>query len=290
MKKKAIIFGHTGQDGFYLTQLLQKQDIEVIGISRSLADYSCNLLNYEDVKNLISDINPHFIFHFAAVSKTSHDVLFNNFESITIGTLNILEAVYHLKTATKIFISGSGLQFKNNDQPIKETDTFEANDSYSMCRIQSAYTTRYYRSLGMQAYMGYFFNHDSPLRAENHMTQKLLQAAKRIHNGSKEKIMIGDLEACKEYGYAGDIVAAVWTLVNQDEIYEATLGTGIAYPLPTWLDTCFSHFKLDWKDYVIHNPDYQPPYKILVSDNSTIKSLGWSAKTDLQELKNLMLK
>ena len=233
---------------------------------------------------------PAFIFHLAANSTTSHAVLFENHATIATGTLNILEAVKVNSPLTKVFISGSGLQFKNNEQPIKETDPFEARDAYSVSRIQSVYAARYFRSLGIKTYVGYFFNHDSPLRTERHMTKKIAEAAKRIGAGSNEKLEIGDVDAIKEYTYAGDIVKGIWTLVNQDEIAEANISSGNGYSIKDWLVQCFSIISKDWKNYVITNPDFESQYRQLVSDPSRIFSLGWKPEVSFEELANMMMK
>src|SRR5664279_283048 len=117
----AIIFGAGGQDGFYLTELLNQKGFTVIGISRK--EYSvCDITDYSSVSNLIKNKQPDFIFHLAANSTTRHDALFENHAIIAAGTLNILESVKNFSMHTKVFISGSGLQFKNEGNPIKETD------------------------------------------------------------------------------------------------------------------------------------------------------------------------
>ncbi|MEQ1676099.1 MAG: GDP-mannose 4,6-dehydratase [Chitinophagaceae bacterium] len=288
--KKALIFGVSGQDGFYLSALLKSLGIEVIGISRQTTELSAVPLEYNSVFTLVKQHQPEYIFHFAANSTTKHEALFENHTIIATGTLNILEAVKQFSPHTKVFISGSGLQFRNNGTPIKETDPFEARDAYSISRIQSVYAARYFRSLGIRTYVGYFFNHDSPLRKENHMAQKIASAVSRIASGSNEKIEIGDLTVRKEWGFAGDIVKAVWTLVQQDAVAEAVIGTGKAYSIEDWLKECFSLVRKDWKDHVMSVEGYVPEYKQLVSDPSTIFSLGWKPEVDFSQLASMMVK
>jgi GDPmannose 4,6-dehydratase len=213
-----------------------------------------------------------------------------NHGTIVTGTTNILEAVKMKSPGTKVFISGSGLQFENNERPIKETDPFEARDAYSLCRIQSVYTARYFRSTGLNVYVGYFFNHDSPLRTERHMTKKIAEAAKRIGKGSKEKIAIGDIEAIKEYSFAGDVVKGIWTLVSQDKIFEANISSGKGYSIKDWLEKCFSMINKNWEDYVTADNEFVPEYKQLVSDPSLIFSLGWKPEMSFEDLAKLMMK
>ena len=286
---KAIIFGASGQDGNYLSALLIKQGYDVIGVSRKNGYLQTDISDFDQVFGLISQHMPDYIFHLAANSTTHHDALFENHATIATGTLNILEAVKRISSLTKVFISGSGLQFKNDDKPIKETDPFEARDAYSISRIQSVYAARYFRSLGIKVYVGYFFNHDSPLRTERHMTKKIAEAAKRIAAGSNEKLAIGDIDAVKEYTYAGDIVSGIWTLVNQEEITEANISSGIGYSIKDWLDQCFSLVNLDWQNHVTINTDFISTYRQLVSDPSRINSLGWKPEISFEELAKLMM-
>jgi len=284
-----LIFGANGQDGFYLTELLHQQGCLVIGISRSNVFLQTDITSYTAVSKLVEEHKPDFIFHLAANSTTRHDALFDNHTTISTGTLNILEAIKNFSPHSKVFISGSGLQFVNNDVPIKETDVFEARDAYSVSRIHSVYAARYYRSLGIKVYVGYFFNHDSPRRTERHMAKKISAAVKRISDGSNEKLEIGDITVIKEWTYAGDVVKGIWTLVNQDKILEANIGSGLGYSIEQWLDICFKLVGKNWKDYVILKEGFLPEYKQLVSDSSLIFSLGWKPKISFEELAQMMI-
>jgi GDPmannose 4,6-dehydratase len=203
--------------------------------------------------------------------------------------LYLLEAVRLFSPHTKIFLSGSGLQFKNEGKPIKETDPFDASSIYAVDRIYTAYAARYYRNLGVKVYMGYFFNHDSPLRTDQHVSKKITDGAKRIASGSQEKIELGDISVEKEWGYAGDIVKAAWQLVKQDIFFEATIGTGEAHSIREWLEICFRHFDLNWEKHIIENRNYKAEYAILVSNPSTILSLGWQPVVPFDKLAQMML-
>lgn len=286
---KALIFGANGQDGFYLSELLNRNNIDVIASSRkgSVADGDVGDLTF--VKNIIEQNKPDYIFHLAANSTTRHDALYDNHHSIATGTLNILEAVKLYSPGSKVFLSGSGLQFKNNSLPIKETDPFEARDAYSVSRIQSVYAARYYRRLGIQAYVGYLFNHDSPRRSPRHVSKMIASAVKRIGHGNNEIIEIGDLSVKKEWGFAGDIVEAVWTLVQQDNIMEATLGTGKGYSIQDYIEVCFNQIKKDWHEFVRPKPGFVAEYSQLISNSETIFSLGWKPRTSFNDLATMML-
>lgn len=284
-----IIFGASGQDGFYLTDLLQQKGYRVIGVSRGQGAVNTDIKNYESVAELIKNELPDYVFHFAANSTTRHDALFENHETISTGTLNILEVVKNFSPQTKVFISGSGLQFTNCNCPIKETDLFEARDAYSVSRIQSVYAARYYRRLGLKVYVGYFFNHDSPRRTERHMAKKIAAAVKRIAAGSEEILEIGDITVIKEWTFAGDVVKGVWALVQQENIFEANIGSGLGYSIEDWLTTCFEIVGKNWKDHVILKNDFKPEYQQLVSDPATIFSVGWRPETAFKQLAEMMI-
>ena len=286
---KAIIFGANGQDGFYLNKLLIKEGVEVIGISRSGDFLKIDIHDFKQISDLIKKELPVFIFHLAANSTTRHDALFENHATISAGTLNILEAVKNFSPQTKVFISGSGLQFKNNNKPIKETDPFEARDAYAVSRIQSVFAARYFRSLGIETYVGYFYNHDSPLRSERHVAKKISAAAKRISTGSAEKLEIGDMSVIKEWAFAGDIVQGIWIFINQDKIYEANISSGLGYSIKDWVDTCFKIIGKDYRDYVIERNDFKAEYKQLVSDASLIHSIGFTPQVSFYELAQMMI-
>lgn len=286
---KAIILGANGQDGYYLTLLLLKQNIQVIGVSRSGDFLKTDITSFEEVAFLIKSEQPNYIFHLAANSTTRHDALFENHHTIATGTLNLLEAVYKFSPHTKVFISGSGLQFVNNGDPIKESDAFAANDAYSIARIQSVYAARYYRTLGVNVYVGYFFNHDSPLRSERHITKMISETAKRIAAGSNEKLEIGDMSVIKEWSYAGDIVEGIWLLVNQNEIFEANISSGEGHSIKEWITECFYLIDKNYADYVIENNNFISSYKKLVSVNDLIVSIGYTPKIDFKKLAILMV-
>ena len=286
---KAIIFGASGQDGYYLTRLLQGKSFTVYPIARKKYPGDIDIADYDSVSKIVRETKPDYIFHLAANSSTDHSFILENYATICTGTLNILEAAQKFSSNAKIFISGSALQFKNEGLPINESSPFEAKDAYSLNRIQSVLTTRYYRQLGIKCYVGYFFNHDSPLRSERHMTKKIAAAAKRIAGGSAEKLEIGDLEAIKEYSFAGDIVNAIWYLVNQDEVYETVIGSGLGYSIADWLQECFTIAGKNWKDHVVPNEKFTSGYKRLVSDPALIHSMGWTPVVSFKELAQIMM-
>lgn len=286
---KAIIFGANGQDGFYLSNLLKAENIGVLEVSRGGDMLRINITDYVAIKIFIAQEQPTYIFHLAANSTTKHDALFENHATISTGTLNILEAVKTQSPHTKVFISGSGLQFVNKETPIKETDEFEARDAYSIARIQSAYAARYYRSLGIKVYVGYFFNHDSPRRTKRHVAQMIAADILAIANGENRLIEIGDPTVKKEWTFAGDVVKAIWTLVQQDLVFEATLGSGIGFSIQDYIEACFKFIGKDWLPYVAIKSGFKSEYKQLVSNPETIHNLGWQPQVNFEQLVTMML-
>ncbi len=285
----ALIFGANGQDGYYLNELCKAKSISPIEVSRSgtwiCGDISC----YEQVEQLIKKYLPTYVFHVAANSTTRHNVLFENHQTISTGTLNILEAVKIHCPDSKVFITGSGLQFENKGNPISEDDNFEANSAYSVARIQSVYAARYYRSLGLRVYIGYLFHHESPLRKPHHVSQMIALAVQRIAAGSSEVIELGDISVKKEWTFAGDVAKGIFMLMEQNDVFEAVIGSGIAYSIENWLEQCFGIIGKDWHDRVQWRSGFTPEYKCLVSNPTTMENLGWFPSVELPELAVMMI-
>ena len=281
---KAVIFGASGQDGYYLRRILEREGIEPIAISRSSGDIVGDVSDRDFVEDVIRDNLPQQIFHLAANSTTCHDAVFENHAAIATGSLNILEAIYRHSRHSKVFLSGSAMQFANDGTPIDEDTAFAALSSYAVSRIQSVYAARYYRSLGLKVYVGYFFNHDSPLRTPDHINQKIALAAR---NGTSTEI--GDITVKKEFNFAGDVMEAVWLLINQDAVYEAVIGSGKVHSIQDWLELCFGYVDKNWRDFVRIKKDYKPEYSILVSNPARIMGLGWKPSVDIVELSKMMM-
>ena len=290
MIQKAIIFGSRGQDAWYLTQLLQAAGVQVVGVSRSSGEWvQGDVANRAFTEQLVRDLQPAYIFHLAAHSAVRHELLWEHQATIVQGTNNILESVYQHSKDTKVFITGSGLQFVNTGAPISEKDELLAGNAYTLARIQSLYAARYYRSLGIKTFVGHLFHHDSPLRGEQHLNRKIVDTVKRITAGDTARLQIGDVSVEKEYGFAGDIAKGILHMVQQDAVTEACIGTGKAYPISKWLEICFSSIGQNWEDHVDRNPEFKPEFSRLVSDPSSLESTGWKAETSIEELAAMML-
>lgn len=288
---RAIIFGINGQDGYYLEKLLSASQISVTGVSRSPGPWQQgSVADRSLVTALVKELQPDYIFHLAARSKTGHEFLYEHQDTIVNGTLHLLEAVNSYSPATRVFITGSGLQFRNTGDPIQESTAFEARDAYSLARIQSVYAARYYRTKGIKAYTGYLFHHDSPLRGTGHLNRKIADAAIAAAAGHPVHLTVGDITVEKEFGFAGDIAAGIFQLISQDHFYEACIGTGKAHTVEEWLELCFGMMGKNWKDFVQLNNNYQADFRRMLSDSSQLQSAGWQIKTDIRELAAMMLK
>jgi GDPmannose 4,6-dehydratase len=289
--RRALIFGASGQDGFYLARLLETHDVSPVGISRGGGRFvQGDVSDYGFVASMLQQYEPDYIFHLAADSTVQHEAMFANHETVGTGTLNILESARLHAPQARIFLAASALQFVNTGKPIDESTPFESNSPYSLARIHSTYAARYFRSaFGLRAYVGYFFNHDSPLRPPRHINQRIVQAARRIARGSSETLEIGDVDVRKEFNHAFDLVQATWILVNQDEVFEAVLGSGRAYRIRDWLDICFAIAGIDWTKHVEPVKGFTRGYDVLVSNPARLVGLGWQPRYTIEGLAQDMM-
>jgi GDPmannose 4,6-dehydratase len=287
---KALIFGANGQDGRYLAALLHERGIDTVGVSRSGAWHHADVARFQQVEEIVRRTRPDYIFQLAARSTTRHEALFENHETISTGALNVLEAAHRHCLDAKVFIAGSAVQFQNDGTLIHEETPFEATSAYAVARIQSAYAARYYRRLGLRAYVGYLFHHESPLRPPEHVSRMIIGAAQRIAAGSAEILEVGDISVVKEWTFAEDTARAMLTLVQQDQVFEVVIGSGEGHSIQDWLDVCFSMVGRAWRDHVRIREGFQAEYKQLVSRPERIKALGWNPRVTFNQLAALMMK
>ena len=190
---------------------------------------------------------------------------------------------------SRVFITGSGVQFENKGNPISETDNFEASSPYSIARNQSLFAAGYFRSLGIQVYVSYLSHHESPLQKSNHISQKIALAVKCIAKGSDEVLELGDIAVEKEWTFAGDVAKGIFTLIGQDEVFGAGIGSGIAYSIENWLEQCFGIIGKDWHDHICLREGFTPEYKRLVSNPQTMNALGWFPAVEFPDLAKRMI-
>lgn len=281
--RSAIIFGASGQDGFYLSKLLENLEINVHGTSSA----HNNKFTYVDlaafpvVKKFISDITPDYIFFLSAISSTTHDSGIINHDIISTGTINILEACRQIDFMGKIFIAGSAFQYKPSFKPLSEKSPLDYKTLYACSRNYSTNVSRYYRkNFKLKIYNGFLFHHDSPKRGKNHLSSKIINVA--INKG--EYLKIDDIDYLKEFNHAKDIVNAIWLLVSQNEFFESNIGSGIAYSIKDFIFKVFEYVNSDWEKYIVSNENFKKDEKYYISNPSIIKSLGWSPKYDFQSL------
>lgn len=278
--KSAIITGANGQDGYYLAELLRHYNIEPVMVGRGMYDLS----NWEDAHDLLVENRPEYIFHLAAKSTTDHAQSRENHDLLATGTLNLLQGVLAHVPECRVFLAGSAYQFRNDGNPIKETDPWETRNVYCAARGYSNLLARAYRHMGLYVYFGYFFHHDSPRRHARHISSRIAAAARE-----GKEVEIGNLEVVKEWTWAGDTMAAVWSLVNQDKVWEANIGTGIGHSIAEFAQACFALKGLDYRNFVRPSPNFQPEYSRLTCDPERIFSTGWRPWHGLEYLAEQMV-
>jgi GDPmannose 4,6-dehydratase len=287
--KRALIFGASGQDGRYLTEICEERQIDAVTIARSSGyRYRGSVADADFVDRLVRQ-QPDVVFHVAANSTTRHDVVRENHETIVTGALNILESVLQHAPGARVLVVGSGTQFVNEGLPISERSEFDPSSAYSVARIQSVYAARYYRRLGIKAYVAYLFHHESPFRRPHHVSKMIVDGIKRISAGSSEKLTIGDATVEKEWAYARDVAEGMFALVEQDAVTEAAIGTGVAYSIGDFLAEAFRQARLPVDEHVEFLSDFRSEYARLVSDPRTMAGIGWKATTSMEQLVELML-
>lgn len=284
--RSAIIFGAGGQDGRYLSGLLRGRGVRTVEVARSPgAGTRGDVRDRAFVEDTVRSTSPTYIFQLAANSTTSHDALFENHQTIATGALNVLEAAYRLAPQARVFIVGSGVQFVNVGKPIRETDEFEATNAYSVARIQSVYAARYYRTLGLEAYVGYLFHHDSPLRRGQYVSKQVIEGLERIKQGQGDVLSIGNPTVSREWVFAEDVARGILTLIDQNSTFEAVVGSGEAHTISEWIEACAHEMGLDRRAFsVVDDPTFVSPFASLVSDPATIRGLGWEPRLGFQEL------
>jgi GDPmannose 4,6-dehydratase len=286
---KALVFGAGGQDGAYLIEALRARGIEATGYSRSGPWATLDVAERAAVDAVVAATRPDYVFHLAARSTTRHEALWDNHAAISTGCLNVLEAVRAHAPAARVFIAGSGVQFRNTGAPLDEETPFEASSAYAVARIQSVYAARYFRALGLKTYVGYLFHHESPRRGAGHLSAVIAQAARRIAGGSGETLELGDPSVVKEWTFAGDVMEALVTLTSQDDVTEAVIGTGEGHSVEEWLELCFARVGLVWRDHVRLKPGFKAEYPRLVSRPTRLLSLGWRPRVGFAELAAMMM-
>src|SRR2546425_9016656 len=318
--KKALITGITGQDGAYLAEFLLTKGYEVHGIKRRASSFNTDRIDHlyqdphqlgvklhlhygdlTDATNLIriiQQVQPDEIYNLAAQSHVA--VSFETPEytanSDALGTLRILEAIRILDLGKKTRFyqaSTSEMYGKAQETPQRETTPFYPRSPYGAAKAYAYWITVNYReAYGLYACNGILFNHESPRRGETFVSRKITRAAARIKLGLDQELYLGNLDAKRDWGYAGDYVEAMWLMLQQMEPDDYVIATGESHTVRELLELAFGHVHLDWKKYVKNDPRYNRPTEVdqLVGDASKAKrKLGWAPKVSFKELITMMV-
>lgn len=314
--KKALITGITGQDGSYITELLLKKGYGVWGIIRRSSSFHTGRIDhlYKDphekprlklvygdmtdggnLSALINEIKPDEVYNLAAQShvRVSFDMPIYTVNTDALGTLRLLEAVRSSGRPVKFYqASSSEMYGKVVEVPQTEKTQFYPRSPYACAKAYSFWQTLNYReAYGLFACNGILFNHESPRRGETFVTRKITRAATRIKRGLQNKLYLGNLDAKRDWGYAGDYVEAMWLMLQQDEPGDYVVATGESHSVREFVEEVFSYLDLDWQKYVEIDQRYFRPSEVefLQGDAGKAKRvLGWEPKVTFKELAKMM--
>jgi GDPmannose 4,6-dehydratase len=312
MTKIALITGIGGQDGAYLAQLLLNKGYAVFGTSRDAGVSSFSALDrmgiigqvkilsmaphdFKSTLTVISKVKPDEIYHLAGQTSVglSFEQPSETIESITIGTLNILEALRFLNLPTKFYHASSSECFGDtNNVPADEQTSFHPVSPYAVAKASAHWLTRNYREANnMFAVNGILFNHESEFRPERFVTQKVVRAAYRIAKGSSERLTLGALCVSRDWGWAPEYVEAMWLMLQQDQPDDFVIATGQTHSLYDFVAQVFDNFGLDWTEHVYHDDDLMRPNEIIWSQGNPEKAkklLGWQANKKMNDVVKLL--
>jgi GDPmannose 4,6-dehydratase len=319
MKRKvALITGITGQDGSYLTELLLRKGYEVYGIIRRSSSFNTARIDdiYQDphepevkLKLVYGDLNdasslnrilrtvkPDEIYNLGAQShvRVSFDVPEYTAEVTGIGTVRLLESIRESGIQPKFYQASSSELFGSSPAPQSEATRFHPRSPYGVAKLYAYYITVNYReSYQMFACNGILFNHESPRRGETFVSRKITRAAARIKMGLQDKLYLGNLDAKRDWGFAGDYVEAMWLMLQHERPDDFVIATGECHTVRDFLDESFGYLDIDWHKHVEIDPRYFRPAEVdeLRGDMSKARQLlGWEPKVKFRELVQMMVK
>lgn len=311
MRRRAIITGVTGQDGSYLAELLLDKGYEVIGIVRRLSTPNhrriahlldridlrpADLLDQLSLVRLVDDVRPHEIYNLAAMSfvPASWDQPMLTGEYNAQGVTRLLEALRQVDTSIRFYQASSSEMFgKVRETPQNELTPFYPRSPYGVSKVFAHYITVNYReSYDLFAASGILFNHESPRRGLEFVTRKVSHGVARIKLGQAKTLALGNLDACRDWGFAGDYVRAMWSMLQQDTPSDFVVATGVSRSVRELVETAFSYVGLDWRDHVRTDAALLRPAEVeqLVGDASRArKLLGWEPSVDFHALVRRMV-
>ncbi len=307
----ALITGITGQDGSYLAEFLLKRGYEVYGLIRRLSTPNQTRISalLDDIMLLEGDISdqsslnaamqiakPDEVYNLAAQSfvATSWNQPVLTGDVTGLGVVRILEAVRHFAPAARFYQASSSEMFGTSPQPFKnETTPFHPRSPYAVAKVYGHYATINYReSYGMFCCNGICFNHESPRRGIEFVTKKISDGVARISCGRAKELRLGNLDARRDWGFAGDYVEAMWRMLQQDAPDDYVVATGESHSVKDFAALAFEHVDLDWQDYVHVDTRFLRPAEVfdLRGDASKARQqLGWMPRTSFQKLVHMMV-
>lgn len=315
--KTALITGITGQDGSYLAELLLEKGYRVHGIIRRASTFNTQridhlyrdphdpdarlFLHYGDLTDgtrlasLLEQVQPDEVYHLAAQShvRVSFDEPEFTGDTTGLGTTRLLEAIRSTKLPCRFYQASSSEMFGAAPPPQNELTSFQPRSPYGAAKVYAYWVTRNYReAYGLYAVNGILFNHESPRRGPTFVTRKVAAAAARIKVGLQDVVHLGNLEARRDWGYAAEYVEAMWLMLQQDDPDDYVIATGTSYSVRDFVEHCFTHVGIDWRDHVRFDERYLRPTEVdhLVGDASKAeRAFGWRPTVRAPELARLMV-
>lgn len=301
--KVALICGVSGQDGSYLAQLLLEKGYSVFGTSRDVQGSNFSNLRQLGIKEQIQYISmvpedfrsvlvalhkskPDEIYYLAGQSSVglSFEQPAETIQSVTLGTLNMLESCRMIDKQIKVYYAGSGECFGDTQgRPANEQTPFYPMSPYAVAKSSAYWLVNNYRdAYGVFACTGILFNHESPLRPERFVTQKIIRAVKRIAQGANEKLKLGRLDIARDWGWAPEYVDGIWRMLQQDQAQDLVIATGATMTLEEFVQAAFDEASLNWRDHVIQDPSLFRPTDLAIGradPSKAAKALQWQAAT-----------
>jgi GDPmannose 4,6-dehydratase len=320
--KRALITGITGQDGSYLAEFLLSKGYEVHGIIRRSSSFNTERIDHlyldphlpgarlrlhygdltdgNNLANVIRMVRPHEVYNLGAQShvRVSFDMPIYTADADATGALKLLEAVrvHQMESGTNVRYyqaSSSEMFGKVAEVPQRETTPFHPRSPYGVAKVFAHWATVNYReAYGMHASCGILFNHESPRRGETFVTRKITRAVGRIRHGLQRKLYLGNLDALRDWGFAGDYVEAMWLMLQQAEPDDYVVATGHMISVREFCELAFGMVGLDWKQHVEVDPRYFRPAEVeqLLGDASKARErLGWKPRTSVEQLARMMV-
>ncbi len=314
MKKTAIITGINGQDGPYLAKFLLEKDYHVYGLMRRYSNPNLDNLKFLKILNdvelitgditddcninhIVRSVKPNEFYNLAAQSfvGSSWDLAKLTTEVNANGVLNCLNAIKLFSPETRFYQASTSELYGNSSSGLlNEKTPFAPRSPYGVSKLYGYWITVNYReSYGLHASNGILFNHESPIRGIEFVTRKITNSVAKIHVGTLDKINLGNIEAKRDWGYAGDFVEAMWLMLQQNNPDDYVISTGVNHSIRELLKSAFSSINIEnWEDYVVIDPLFKRPAELhsLIGDNSKAKNiLGWQPKTSFEELVKMMV-